>query len=89
MGNSLKIDGKGMNSMNSRKAAFVAGSLVWICTLVMGLSLAHGETTGEILKATPNHVEIGTVAEGEKVVATAVVQNIGDTPVEITNVRTS
>jgi hypothetical protein len=75
--------------MDGRKTTLVAGSLVWICTLVMGLSLAQGDTTGEILKATPNQVEIGTVAEGEKVVATAVIQNTGDTPVEITNVRTS
>jgi hypothetical protein len=75
--------------MNGRKATFLAGSFVWICALVMGLTFAHGETTGEILKATPNQVELGTVAEGEKAVATAVVENIGDTPVEITNVRTS
>jgi hypothetical protein len=75
--------------MNGRNAAFVAGSIACICALVVGLSPAYGDTAGEILKATPNQVEIGTVPEGEKIVSTAIVQNIGSAPVEVTNVRTS
>jgi hypothetical protein len=85
----LKRDGKGKSFMNGRKIAVIAGCLVLICALVDGLYPVYGETDGSILKATPNHVEIGTVPEGEKIIATAIVQNIGNAPVEVTNVRTS
>jgi hypothetical protein len=59
------------------------------CFLIFGFALAYGGATGEILKATPEQLDFGTIPEGEPAVATAVVENVGDTPVEITNVRTS
>ena len=75
--------------MKCGKATLVAGSIFWMCALVFGISLAHADSTGEILKATPDQVDLGKVPEGEKVVVTATLKNTGSTPVEITNVRTS
>lgn len=75
--------------MKSGKATVAAGSVVWISTLIIGLSLAYGNSSGEILKATPEQIEVGTVAEGKTIEVTTSIQNIGSTPVEITNVRTS
>jgi hypothetical protein len=60
-----------------------------MCLFMIGLSLAYGDEGGELLKATPDHYEFGTIDEGQAAVVTAVIQNIGSAPVEITNVRTS
>jgi hypothetical protein len=75
--------------MKCGKATVAAGSVVWIGTLIIGLSLAYGNSTGEILKATPEQIDVGTVAEGKTIEVTTSIQNIGSAPVEITNVRTS
>ncbi len=75
--------------MKCGKATIAAGSVVWISTLIIGLSFAYGNPPGEILKATPEQFDTGTVAEGKTVEVTTSIQNIGSTPVEITNVRTS
>jgi hypothetical protein len=57
-----------------------------ICALVVGLSFAYGESS---LKATPDQHDFGTIAEEDNAVFTTTIQNVGNTPVEITNVRTS
>jgi len=75
--------------MKCGKAIVAAGNVVWIGTLIIGLFLAYGNAAGEILKATPEQFDAGTVKEGETIVATASIQNMGSTPVEITNVKTS
>ena len=56
---------------------------------MIGLSFASEDSTGEPLIATPAHYEAGTVPEGKKVEVTTMVQNVGKTKVEITNVMTS
>ena len=66
-----------------------AGSILWIATVMIGLSLASDDSAGEVLKATPDQFDAGTVAEGKKVEVTSTIQNVGKTQVEITNVRTS
>jgi hypothetical protein len=78
-----------MRIMKGAKAAMAAGSILWIATLMLGLSVASDGPSGVGLKATPDHFEAGTVPEGKKVEVTATIQNTGSTPVEITNVRTS
>jgi len=81
--------GKGMSFMKCRKAMLAAGSILWIATVMIGLSLASDDSAGEVLKATPDQFDAGTVAEGKKVEVTSTIQNVGKTQVEITNVRTS
>jgi hypothetical protein len=51
--------------------------------------MAYGSEGPEILKATPDHHDFGTIDEGQPAAITVVVQNVGSTPVEITNVKTS
>ncbi len=75
--------------MKCRKAIVAGGSLLWIAAFMVGLSLASDDSAGEFLKATPDQFDAGTVAEGKKVEVTSIVQNVGKTTVEITNVRTS
>jgi len=75
--------------MKSGKATVAGSSLFGLAVLLIALSLAHGSESGELLKATPDRFDAGTVAEGKTVEVTASVQNIGSVPVEITNVRTS
>jgi hypothetical protein len=75
--------------MNCGKVLVVAHGILWTATLMIGLSLAADNSTGELLKATPERFEAGTVTEGKKVEVTAIIQNVGKTLVEITNVRTS
>ncbi|MBN2241388.1 MAG: hypothetical protein JW793_01765 [Acidobacteria bacterium] len=53
------------------------------------LFLVQGISMGQPLRATPDQVEFGTVAEGDPVVAVSEIANTGGTPVEITNVRTT
>jgi hypothetical protein len=81
------LNGKGKSFM--RKAMVLAGTALWIATLMIGLSLASDDSTGEVLKATPEQFDAGNVAEGKKVEVTTILQNMGKTQVEITNVRTS
>jgi hypothetical protein len=57
--------------------------------LILGLSLAYGNEKAEILKATPDHHDFGTIDEGQPAAITVIIQNVGNTPVEITNVKTS
>jgi hypothetical protein len=75
--------------MKCRKAMLAAGSILWIATVMIGLSLASDDSAGEFLKAMPDQFDAGTVAEGKKVEITSIIQNVGKTQVEITNVRTS
>ncbi len=82
-------NGKGMSFMKCGKALVAAGGILWIAALTTGLSLASDDSAGEYLKATPDQFDAGTVAEGKKVEVTSIIQNVGKTQVEITNVRTS
>jgi hypothetical protein len=82
-------NGKGRSFMKCGKATVAAGSILWIGTLLVGLSLAYDNSTGELLKATPEQFDAGTVAEGKTIEVTTSIQNLSNTPVEITNVRTS
>ena len=43
----------------------------------------------EFLKSVPDEVDLGTIEEGSPAAVTVTVQNTGDAPVEITNVRTN
>ncbi len=61
----------------------------WACTLVFGFALAYGGSTGEVLIATPDQHDFGTIPEGDPAVTKAIIENVSDAPVEITNVRTS
>ena len=62
---------------------------VYVCVLIAVLSLTLGISMGEVLNATPGEFDFGAIAEGEPAVAVTSVENIGNTPVEITNVRTN
>ena len=66
-----------------------ARRVVGIGAFVFVLFLAHGISMGEVLKATPDQFDFGTLGEGSLAVITVVVENVTSTPVEITNVRTS
>jgi hypothetical protein len=74
-----------------RKAAVKEGmrSLLWAGSVIAVLILIQGTSMGATLQATPEHVDFGTVDEGDPVVAVSEIVNTGSTPVEITNVRTS
>jgi hypothetical protein len=71
------------------KAAMAAKGITWAVVLVFGLALAYGNPDGEILKASPEQFDFGAIPEGEPAVATTSIENVGDSPVEITNVRTT
>lgn len=43
----------------------------------------------KVLKATPDHYDFGIIKEGDPAEITVTVENIGDKPVDITNVQTS
>jgi hypothetical protein len=75
--------------MKCRNTSKIAIHLAWICLFIIGLSAARGDENKEILKATPDHFDFGTIDEGQTAVVTVVIQNVGSAPVEITNVRTS
>jgi hypothetical protein len=81
--------GKGKSFMKCGKAAVAASSILGIGMLIVGLSLAYDNSTGEILVSTPEQFDAGTVAEGKTIEVTTSIQNVGKAPVEITNVRTS
>ena len=86
---SMVPNGKGMSFMERGKAIVAAGSVLWVATLMIGLSLASDDSAGEFLKAIPAQFDAGKVAEGKKVEIMSIIQNVGKTQVEITNVRTS
>jgi hypothetical protein len=75
--------------MKFRNASRIAICLAWMCLSTFGLSLVYGGESEEILKAAPDHYDFGTIDEGQPAAVTAVVQNVGSAPVEITNVKTS
>jgi hypothetical protein len=78
-----------MSFMKGGKAMVAAASVLWIATFMVGVSVASDESTGKSLRATPAQFDAGTVAEGKNVEVTTIVQNVGSTKIEITNVRTS
>ena len=75
--------------MKFAKASATTCGILWMLAISIGLSLAGDNSTGAILKSTPDQLDAGKVAEGKVVEATATIQNLGNSPVEITNVRTS
>jgi len=75
--------------MRFGRVAVPAGTILCIGMLLVGLSLANDNSTGEILISTPEQFDAGTVAEGKTIEVTTSIQNVGNAPVEITNVRTS
>jgi hypothetical protein len=85
----MMLNRRGISDMKSGKALVAAGSVLWIAMLMAGLSLASENSTGKFLKATPGQIDAGTVAEGKKIEVTTIIENVGKTKVEITNVRTS
>ncbi len=75
-----------MNCHNTSKAGIL---LIAICLVLVGLSLAYGSEGPQIIQATPDFHDFGTIDEGQPAAITVVIQNIGRMPVEITNVKTS
>lgn len=71
------------------KTAGAIKGIMWACTLIFGLALTYGGSTGEVIKATPEQHDFGTIPEGDPAITTAIIENVGDSPVEITNVRTT
>ena len=61
------------------KAFLLAGAFLFV------ISPAYGAT----ITATPDHIDFGTIDEGINAVATIVIENRGESRVEITNVQTS
>jgi hypothetical protein len=66
-----------------------AGSILWVAALMTGLSVAADDSGAGVLKATPDRFDAATVPEGIKVEVAATIQNLGDTQVQITSVKTS
>ena len=75
--------------MKHSKTAMAIRGIAWACILIFGCVLGYADSTGEILKATPEHHDFGTVPEGDPAVAKTIIENVSGSPVEITNVRTS
>lgn len=75
--------------MKYGKMKALTRKIVWIGTASVVLSLVPGISMGQILKATPDHFDFGTLNEGAPAAITVEIENTGSTPVEITNVRTS
>ena len=75
--------------MNFRNTSRTVIHLAWTCLFIFGLPLVYGNEGEAILKATPDHYDFGTIDEGQPAIVTAVIQNVGSVPVEITNVKTS
>jgi hypothetical protein len=75
--------------MKFKKTTMAVRGFLCICAFVVGLTLAYGDASEAALKATPDQYDFGTITEEQNAVVTTVIQNIGKTPVEITNVRTS
>ena len=62
-----------------------ARALLWAGALLLAMSPAYGAT----LTATPGHAEFGNIDEGVNAVITVVIENTGNSQIEITNVQTS
>jgi hypothetical protein len=75
--------------MKHQKTSMTVLGFLLLCVLIGGISVVYGSENGSALKASPDQYDFGTIAEGENAVITAVIQNTGNTPIEITNVRTS
>lgn len=75
--------------MKQSKKIIATTRMAWACILLFGCALAYADSTGEILKASPEQHDFGTIPEGDPAVAKAIIENISGSPVEITNVRTS
>ena len=75
--------------MKGEKAVLAKGIILWASLLIIGLSFAYGNATEVVLKATPEQFDTGTVPEGKTIEVTASIQNVGNSPVEITSVKTS
>lgn len=75
--------------MKFKITTVAARGFLCICAFVAGLAFAYGDASEAALKATPDQYDFGTITEEQNAVITAVIQNIGKTPVEIVNVRTS
>ena len=73
---------KGCIMKHGKIAAYV---FLWTGLLLLAISPAYGAT----LKATPDHVEFGTIDEGVNAAVKVVIENKGKSRVEITNVQTS
>ena len=71
------------------KTTIAIKGITCVCALIFGLALAYGGSTGEVIKATPEQFDFGTIPEGDPAVTTAIIENVGDVTVEITNVRTT
>jgi hypothetical protein len=81
--------GKGMSFMRSGKARAAVGIVLWVAAFLIGVSFASDDSAGELLIAIPAQFDAGTVLEGKIIEATAIIQNVGNAQVEITNVQTS
>jgi hypothetical protein len=70
---------------------FVNSKLWLVCFFIFIGSCwpANGQEAGQILKATPVQLDLGTINEGTPAKATATVINTGIVRVEIKNVRTN
>jgi hypothetical protein len=75
--------------MKAGKAALARGSVLLAGMFLMGLSFVCGSSAEELLKATPDQLNVGNVPEGKTVEVTSSIQNMGSTPIEITGVKTS
>jgi hypothetical protein len=72
--------------MNRKK--FLAIGLATLIVLAAG-HVPSSAQTGMPLKVSPELFDFGTVNEGQPATVTAKVKNIGNTPIEIANVRTN
>jgi len=75
--------------MKSGKMKTAARGAIRIGAVMAVLFLAQGISMGQVLKATPDHFDFGTLNEGSPAAVTVEIENTGSEPVEITNVRTS
>ena len=75
--------------MRRGKARVAAVGILWIAAFLTGVSFASDDSAGELLIAIPAQFDTGTVLEGKIIEAIAIIQNVGNAQVEITNVRTS
>ena len=78
-----------MSFMRSGKTRAAAVGILWIAAFLTGVSFASDDSAGKLLVANPAQFDAGTVLEGKIVEATAIIQNVGNAQVEITNVQTS
>lgn len=75
--------------MKSIKKMISVVSFACVFMFIAGLSFVHGISQIEALKVTPDQFDFGTIEEGPAAVVTAIIENVGNIPVEITNVRTN